>query len=102
MNCFFKDVSEIVAFLGKLLFMRCPNCGVSGTLGKHGFIYGSIDDQGGYDVRAYRIRCRPKKGGCGKTWSLRPGDRLFRFCFGTKQAWQFLKALLQKQSVKAA
>ena len=99
---FFTDWSEIDAFLDKLLFMRCPKCGASGTLGRHGFIKGWVDDSDVENVRARRIRCRPKKGGCGKTWSLRCGDRLFRFCFGTMQAWEFLKALRQKQSVKAA
>lgn len=102
MKWFFKCWSEIDAFLDRLTAMRCPECGASGAFGKHGFIYGYLDDRGGYGIRARRIRCRPKLGGCGTTWSLRPGERLFRYCFGTRQAWAFLRALLRERSIKAA
>lgn len=102
MNCFFESWAEIAAFLGRLVFMRCPLCGASGALGSHGFIRGWVDDTGDEGVRARRIRCRPEKGGCGRTWSLRPGDRLFRYCFGTRQAWVFLRGILRGRSVKAA
>ena len=40
MDCFFESWAEIAAFLGRLVFMRCPLCGASGALGSHGFIYG--------------------------------------------------------------
>ncbi len=102
MNCFFENWSEIDGFLDRLAVMRCPACGASGSFGRHGFIYGHLDERGSYGVRARRIRCRPKRGGCGCTWSLRPGDRLFRYCFGTRKAWAFLKGILSGRSVKAA
>jgi hypothetical protein len=102
MRIFFEGWDEIDAFLERLAAMRCPACGASGTFARHGFVYGHLDDRGAWGVRARRIRCRPKKGGCGKTWSLRPGARLFRFCFGTQQAWNFLREVLAGRSVKAA
>ena len=102
MNVFFADWDEVEGFLQQRPWMRCPYCGAVGALGRHGFILGYVNDRGDFGVRARRIRCRPKKGGCGKTWSLRPGDRLFRYCFGTQQAWRFLSGLMQKQSIKAA
>lgn len=102
MNCFFENWDEINIFLDGLMAMRCPVCGASGALSRHGFIRGYIDDRGSYGIRARRIRCRPKKGGCTKTWSLRPGDGLFRHCFNTKQAWAFLRGILRGRSVKAA
>lgn len=102
MRVFFKDWNEIGSFLEQLAGMRCPACGASGSFARHGFIRGHLDDRGAYGIRARRIRCRPNRGGCGRTWSLRPGDRLFRYCFGTKQAWVFLKELLRGRSVKAA
>ncbi len=102
MRIFFEDWNEINAFLNQLARMRCPACGAIGSFGRHGFIYGHLDDRGAYGIRARRIRCRPEKGGCRRTWSLRPGDRLFRYCFGTKQAWAFLKGILNGRSIKAA
>jgi len=102
MKCFFESWSGIDDFLDRLTAMRCPACGASGSFGRHGFIYGYLDDRGGYGMRARRIRCRPELGGCGRTQSLRPGERLFRYCFGTRQAWSFLKALLRGRSIKAA
>ena len=102
MNIFFENWNVIGAFLEQLPWMRCPACGASGAFGGHGFIRGYVNDRGDYGIRARRIRCRPETGGCGKTWSLRPGVRLFRFCFGTKQAWVFLRAFLAGRSVKAA
>jgi hypothetical protein len=103
MKIFFENWKEIDAFLEHLPSMRCPACGASGAFGRHGFIHGLMDDSQDNDIiRARRIRCRPKRGGCGKTWSLRPGDRLFHYCFGTKQAWTFLRSILAGRSVKAA
>jgi hypothetical protein len=102
MKCFFERWSEIDDFLAHLAAMRCPVCGASGSFGRHGFICGHLDDRGGHGVRARRIRCRPKLGGCGRTWSLRPGDGQFRYCFGTRQAWNFLRNVLRGHSVKAA
>ena len=104
MNLFFESWADIKAFLNRLVAMRCPFCGASGSLVRHGFIYGYVDDrcidQSG--IRARRIRCHPRKGGCGAAPSLRPGDRLFRYCFSTKLAWAFLRELLRGRSVKAA
>lgn len=102
MKYFFESWSEIDAFLDRLTVLRCPVCGASGSFGRHGFIYGYLDGRGKYGIRARRIRCRPKLGGCGRTWSLRPGDRFLRYCFGTKEAWAFLKEWLRGRSVKAA
>jgi len=102
MNIFFENWNVIWAFLEQLPWMRCPACGASGAFGRHGFIRGHLDDRSGYGVRARRIRCRPEAGGCGKTWSLRPAGRLFRYCFGTKKAWAFLRAILAGRSVQSA
>jgi len=102
MKIFFDDWNEIGVFLERLCWMRCPACGASGAFGRHGFIRGYVDDRGTYGIRARRIRCRPKKGGCSKTWSLRPGEGMFRYCFGTRQAWAFLRGVLRGRSVKAA
>ena len=102
MNCFFPSLEMIDLFLDRLAAMRCPACGASGSFARHGFIRGHLDDRGAYGIRARRIRCRPEKGGCGRTWSLRQGDRLFRFCFGTRQAWNFLREVLAGRSVQAA
>jgi hypothetical protein len=103
MNIFFECWDTVYAFLERLAWMRCPACGVVGALGLHGFIRGYVDDSCDNEaIRARRIRCRPKRGGCGKTFSLRPGDRLFHYCFGTKQAWGFLRKILAGHSVKAA
>ncbi len=99
---FFASWEEIILFLDRLAAMRCPACGASGSFARHGFIRGYLNDRGGYGVRARRIRCRPTRGGCGRTWSLRPGDRFFRYCFGTRQAWDFLREVLAGRSVKSA
>jgi hypothetical protein len=102
MNIFFENWDEVELFLLRLPFMCCPICGASGSMGKHGYIYGYVNDRGMYDIRAKRIRCRPHMGGCGYSPSLRPGDRLFRYCFNARQGWSFLRELLRGRSIKAA
>jgi len=102
MKYFFENWADIEVFLERMMAMCCPKCGACGALGRHGFIRGHLDDMGGHGVRARRIRCRPKKGGCGRTWSVRPGDSLFRYCFATRQAWAFLREILRGRSIKAA
>lgn len=102
MTIFFACWNEIEVFLERLCVMRCPVCGAIGSFARHGFIFGHLDDRGSFGIRARRIRCNPKRGGCGRTWSLRPGNRFFHFCFGTRQAWIFLREILKGRSVKAA
>jgi len=94
--------NEVDAFRDRLVSIRCPFCGASGSLGKHGSYEGYIDDLGTRGVRGKRVRCRRVRGGCGISWSIRLGDRLFRHCFSTKQLWSFLQELLAGRSVKSA
>ena len=103
MQVFFRNREEIELFLSHLSLLRCPSCGVVGTLIRHGFIrwFHSPEKTG---IRAWRIRCKrsPRRRGCGRTPSLRLGDTLPRRCFSAQQLWAFIQALLRERSIKRA
>ena len=103
MQVFFKTKAEIELFLSHLSSLRCPFCGASGTLVRHGYIrwFNSPEKSG---IRAWRFRCKksPRRRGCGRAPSIRLGNSIPRRCFDAKQLWAFIQALLHNRSIKAA
>lgn len=103
MPTFFRTVDEIELFRSKLPWLRCPFCGLSGALIRHGYTrWSHSPHQSG--IRGWRVRCKPSAHhpGCGGTWLLRRGDTVPRRCFSAKQLWAFIQTLLDARSLKSA
>jgi hypothetical protein len=83
----------------------CPHCKRVGTLNRHGWLMGSRPTGSGKDAqRGRRLFCsnRGRRGGCGRTVSLRPAEILKGLRVRTGAMWQFLRRLLQGQSAGRA
>ena len=101
MRTFFESRCEIETFLNQLHLLVCPFCGATETFVRHGFIRGYISPvQRG--IRAWRVHCKRKRGGCGRAPSVRLAENLMHRCLTATPLWSFLLALLQAPSVKAA
>jgi hypothetical protein len=98
---FFSDVSSLEAFLSRLSCIACPKCHHAGALRRHGFIYGylSPSEQG---IRARRVYCNPKRGGCGHAPSVRLADSLYHRCISAATLWAFLRAWMAGASTPNA
>lgn len=68
---------------------------------RHGRIYGFVSPKQ-RGIRAWRVYCKPSKGGCGHAPGLRLKTRLVHSCLNTLHLWRFLKAWLDGRSVKGA
>lgn len=101
MQRFFSSNDAIFKALNSLSSLACPRCGAVGCFNRHGTIQGFVSNKL-RGTRAWRIHCRPRKGGCGHTPSLRLESVLARRCLDARSAWLFLKSLLGGASVQAA
>lgn len=101
MRVFFKDTGEIQRFLAQAHLMRCAHCGACGALRRHGYIRGHLS-AGEYGIRAWRIYCHPRHGGCGKAPGIRLSACLLNTCLGSRLLWDFIRALAEARSIKAA
>ena len=101
MKLFFISYHDIQNFLKHLASLQCPKCRRVGCFGKHGYLYGYRPDQS-YGRTAPRIRCRPDRKGCCKTWSLRLGNGIPHHRIQDDELWRFLQELLQGRSIKSA
>lgn len=101
MPTFFSSRLALETFLRSLHTLSCPVCGAEGTYKRHGYIRGFVSVLT-YGVRAWRIYCNPKRGGCGRAPSLRLAESLHHRCMDAGVLAAFLAALLQGLSTKAA
>lgn len=101
MRVFFKSWAEIDAFVHRLHLLVCSGCGAQGTMGQHGWRR-KYDSSGRLRVSGRRIRCLPRRGGCGKTPCLKPGHILPRRWFDAEELERFIRELMHGRSVKAA
>lgn len=100
-QCFFPDLPALSAFLLRLPAVTCPRCNHVGALKRHGFIRGYVSpDQTG--IRAWRVYCNPKRGGCGHAPSVRLSTSLYHRCISTAVLWAFLNAWVDKASLREA
>jgi len=101
MKWFFASKELLLRFLQQLSSLQCPRCGAVGCFNRHGLLLGFVSpNQEG--IRAWRIYCRPRQGGCGYTPSLRLDSTLPRRYVDAQTIWIFLKLLLKSDSVQAA
>jgi hypothetical protein len=103
MRYFFRNWKDIHLVLDHLGAMRCPACGASGVLIRHGFNRGFVTPRR-YGIRSRRIRCKrsARRDGCTRSFSLRPAGSLPRRCFSAKGLWVFIQKLREGCSIKAA
>ena len=101
MQRFIASEKRLLLSLQHLSSLQCPRCGATGVFNRHGTLEGfvSLDQRG---IRAWRIYCRPRKGGCGYTPSLRLDSSLARRCIDAQTLWIFLKLLLEGEGVQSA
>ena len=98
---FFPNLSSLAAFLRRLSCVACPKCRHTGALKRHGCIKGYVSrsEQG---IRAWRVYCNPKRGGCGHAPSVRLDSSLHHRCLSTATLWAFLSAWIDKASIREA
>jgi len=101
MQVFFRSWAEIGAFVEQLHLLVCPRCGAQGSMGPHGWRR-TYDSRGRRRTSGRRIRCLPRRGGCGKTPCLRPGNILSRRWIDAAELERFIRELVHGRSVKAA
>jgi len=103
MPFFFRTWKDIEIVLCNLAAMRCPLCGASGTLIRHGFLRGFVAHNR-RGIRGRRVRCKrsPRRKGCAHTFSLRITGTLPRRCFNAQGLWAFIQGLREGRSIKAA
>ncbi|MDA3873429.1 MAG: hypothetical protein PF795_05670 [Kiritimatiellae bacterium] len=79
----------------------CPRCRHVGALKRHGTIQGYVSpsERG---VRAWRIYCNPKRGGCGHAPSVRLNTSLHHRCILSSTLWAFLRTWMRGDSIRAA
>ena len=89
---FFSTKSRLFAVLAHLASVQCPACGLTGRFKRHGVIRGYVTpDRRG--IRAWRIYCNPKRGGCGHAPSLRVSSVPPHRCLPAPTLWSFLDGL---------
>ena len=98
---FFPDLSALEAFLGSLPALPCPRCHHAGAMKRHGCIKGYVspDEKG---IRAWRVYCNRKRGGCGHTPSVRLDSSLRHRCISTVTLSLFLDEWVDKASIREA
>jgi hypothetical protein len=98
---FFPDLPALAAFLLRLPSVTCPRCHHAGAMKRHGYILGYVspDAQG---IRAWRVYCCRKRGGCGHAPSVRVDRSLYHRCISTVTLWAFLSAWVNKASIREA
>lgn len=103
MQVFFGDINEVGLFLLRLAGLRCPFCGMTDVLVRHGPLRLRKGPKAGA-IRGWRIRCKGKcrTPGCGLTTSIRLGNVLPRRFFNTDQLDAFIRELLDGRSIKNA
>lgn len=101
MQVFFECRAHLDAYLDRLHLLSCVRCGRTGAFVRHGYIRGYVSpEQRG--VRAWRVYCKPERGGCGCAPSIRLAGSLLRRCFSTAELWAFIRELCQAPSTKSA
>jgi hypothetical protein len=101
MPTFFPSLAALETFLRSLHTLSCPVCGAGGTYKRHGYIRGFVSVLQ-HGIRAWRIYCNPRRGGCGRAPSLRLAESLHHRCMDAGLLAAFLSALLRGLSTKAA
>jgi len=101
MITFFPSNKLLFNALNSLSSLACPRCGAVGLFKRHGYIRGWLSpNQRG--IRAYRIYCNTRRGGCGHAPSLRLSSVLPHRFLHADTLWSFLRGLLRGRSVKAS
>lgn len=98
---FFPSLQAIQVFLNQLTAFPCPACQRAGALRRHGFIWG-YSSPSSRGIRAWRVLCKPRHGGCGRSFSIRRSTSLLHCCFSSQQLSLFFQSLLERPSIKAA
>ncbi len=98
---FLPSLKAIHVFRRQLAVFPCPTCHRRGALRRHGFIRGYISSSS-KGIRAWRVFCKPRHGGCGRSFSLRRSRSLPRCCFSSIQLSSFINHLSKNTSIKAA
>lgn len=101
MKAFYKNEEEIMLFLDRLGLLRCPHCDMVGGLRRHGYTYHWTSPTE-RTVRLWRIQCKARHKGCGRTFSLRLASLIPLCCFSALDLMAFLLELKQGRSIKAA
>jgi hypothetical protein len=82
---FVRGVEDLDLVLRDVKLWRCPHCRRFGTLIGHGLLFGYAEHGSEREVRGRRLLCSShgKRGGCGRTFSVRLGSMLTGFCART-------------------
>lgn len=100
MKKFYNSIEQIKDVLLNCRSIRCPVCGRVGTLRRHGYRIGYINDK--RVIRCWRLYCDPRHGGCGHTPSLRLCGVLRGRSFSCKILGLFIEALIEGYSMRSA
>lgn len=95
---------DLDAHLDLLKLIRCPLCGRTGYLNRHGHLKGYSDSEHEKSERGRRVFCsnRNCREGCGRTYSILLAYCLFRRMLSTLQLWAFISLILGGASIKSA
>lgn len=105
---FYRSDDDARALAERLKLMACPHCRASGTLIRHGFLYGFDEScPPRRTVRARRVFCsnRNARPGCGRTCTVWRADKIRRLSLSTDSLWRFLQRVAEtgiRAAIRAA
>lgn len=84
--------------------LRCPHCGLYGTLNAHGWLFGYAEVGSTRVMRGRRLYCsdRFRRPGCGRTFSVLLSRVLAGFTVTTQTLGLFVRAVVAGACRKAA
>jgi len=99
-----RNPKDLAAHMDNLKMVRCPICGRTGYLNRHGCLKGYSDSGQDKDERGKRVFCsnRNCRAGCGRTYSILLAYNLFRRMLNTLQLWAFISLISDGSSIKSA
>ncbi|MGH8310257.1 MAG: hypothetical protein ACRETX_10760 [Steroidobacteraceae bacterium] len=84
--------------------VRCPHCGLYGTLNAHGWLWGNAEIGSSRVVRGRRLYCssRFRRPGCGRTFSVLLSHMLAGFTVTTRTLARLVRGVVAGACRKAA
>lgn len=104
---YYKDEEEFKDIRNNLKFNPCPHCLQKECLILHGYLYGYTEDTSSNVVkRGHRIfcsnRCKKKRKGCGRTFSILLSVFIKNHITSAKSVWKLLDNIKEDKSLVSA
>ena len=99
-----RSPEDLTSHMDNLKLIKCPICGRTGNLNRHGYLKGYSDSGKDKVERGRRVFCSDRncREGCGRTYSILLAYNLIRRILNTLQLWTFISMVSGGSSIKSA